>query len=388
MRSLTFKRTLLYFIAFLFGFTQFIYNTYMTPYLTGILGISASFAGVIVGSYGVTQLICRLPLGILADTRQKHRFFIFLGSFLCFVSSLIRVLTQNPYMLLFANTLSGIAISMWISFTILNSMYYKPEELSKSLGTLTAVNNAGILASYILGGLLYERFGMLLLFKLSMYSGILAFLASVFVKDEPTKASNVKVRDLLPVMLQKRLIVFALLAAGLEMLLFATANSFANNVIKEAGVSDTNLSICAALFSLSGVLSSYFVGTKAGQKLGDKRLVMLGFGCLAVYSFLLPFLRGFVPMAIIQFVGGLGSASTFSVLMSCAIAGVPEEKRSTAMGFHQSVYSFGITIGPSIMGALIDALSTRPAFLIAGAFALVLAVTFPVVYTFAIKPAK
>ena len=206
MTQLKKKRFLLYLVTFLFWFAQYVYNPYMTPYLLG-LGISASFAGVIVGMYGSTQLICRLPLGVMADHKQKHRLFILLGVALCALAAGIRVLSQNPVVLLCANAISGVASSMWISFTILNSLYYAPEELSRSIGSINAVNNAGILAAYILGGLLYARFGMVMMFWLSLGAGLLGVIVALFIRDEPAK-EGLPVGKLLSVVLQKRLIVF------------------------------------------------------------------------------------------------------------------------------------------------------------------------------------
>ena len=54
----------------------------MTPYLLG-LNITASFAGVIVGMYGSTQLICRLPhvsrIGLLPYHRYGVKKYALLG---------------------------------------------------------------------------------------------------------------------------------------------------------------------------------------------------------------------------------------------------------------------------------------------------------------------
>lgn len=97
------------------------------------------------------------------------------------------MLSQNPYVLLSANAISGVASSMWISFTILNSLYYEPHELSRSIGSINAVNNAGILAAYLLGGLFYQRFGMVLMFWMSLISGAIATVLALFIVDEPPK---------------------------------------------------------------------------------------------------------------------------------------------------------------------------------------------------------
>lgn len=92
--------------------------------------------------------------------------------------------------MLLANLLSGIASSMWISFTILFSRYYPPEELSKSIGLLTAMNNAGTLAAYLLGGVLYEPFGMKSLFLGSAFPAALAWSSPCLSRTNRPRATG------------------------------------------------------------------------------------------------------------------------------------------------------------------------------------------------------
>ena len=379
MTNLKRKRLLLYLVTFFYWFAQYVYNPYMTPYLLG-LNISASFAGVIVGMYGSTQLLCRLPLGLAADNKQKHKLFILLGALLSATASLIRVLSQNPYALLSANAISGVASSMWISFTILNSLYYEPHELSRSIGSINAVNNAGILAAYLLGGLFYQRFGMVLMFWMSLISGAIATVLALFIVDEPPKPTPLPVRQLLRVVGQRRLIVYSLLAALFQFIVFATSNSFSNTVIQNIGVTSIQLSICSALFTFAGVLSSYFVGTKRAAAIGETRLAVIGFSLLALYCFLLPQMKSFFGMTVMQFLGGCGGTSV--LIMSAAIRDVPDEQRSTAMGFFQSVYAIGIMAGPSVMGTLIDWFRITPAFSIVGVVCVLTAAAYPLISRF------
>lgn len=381
MTNLKRKRLLLYLVTFFYWFAQYVYNPYMTPYLLG-LNISASFAGVIVGMYGSTQLLCRLPLGLAADNKQKHKLFILLGALLSATASLIRVLSQNPYVLLSANAISGVASSMWISFTILNSLYYEPHELSRSIGSINAVNNVGILAAYLLGGLFYQRFGMVLMFWMSLISGAIATVLALFIVDEPPKPNPLPVRQLLRVVGQRRLIVYSLLAALFQFIVFATSNSFSNTVIQNIGVTSIQLSICSALFTFAGVLSSYFVGTKRAAVIGETRLAVIGFSLLALYCFLLPQMKSFFGMTVMQFLGGCGGTSVFSLIMSAAIRDVPDEQRSTAMGFFQSVYAIGIMAGPSVMGTLIDWFRITPAFSIVGIVCVLTAAAYPLISRF------
>lgn len=60
-------------------FAQYVYIPYQTTYLTGI-GVSGNVVGTIVGAYGISQLLLRLPVGICADRIGRHKAFIMLGA--------------------------------------------------------------------------------------------------------------------------------------------------------------------------------------------------------------------------------------------------------------------------------------------------------------------
>ena len=68
--------------------------------------------------------------------------------------------------------------------------------------------------------------------------------------------------------------------------------------------------------------------------------------------------------------------------MSAAIRDVPDEQRSTAMGFFQSVYAIGIMAGPSVMGTLIDWFNITPAFSIVGVVCVLTAAAYPLISRF------
>ena len=57
-------------------------------------------------------------------------------------------------------------------------------------------------------------------------------------------------------------------------------------------------------------------------------------------------------------------------------------KRSTAMGFFQSVYAIGIMAGPSVMGTLIDWFRITPAFSIVGVVCVLTAAAYPLISRF------
>lgn len=364
--SLRGKRGLMCAASFLFWFSQYIYNPLMSPYLLG-LGISATFAGTIIGAYGLTQMVARLPLGISADSLQKHRIFILLGMIFSSLASVIRYFFPSPLPMLAASLLSGIASSTWISFTLLFSRYYGPQELSRSIGLLTAMNNAGTLSAYLLGGILYEPFGMKSLFLGSILAGALGVLIALLVRDEPPLVEKPGIGSLLSVLKNRRLWLFSAAALMYHLIIFATANSFTSTILRGLGASGVQISTCSALFMAASMLSAWFVGTKPAQRIGERPIMCFCFSLLGAYALILPRLTNIYAIMCIQFLGGLGGSSLISLLMSNAITDIPGYARSTAMGFFQSVYAIGILLGPILMGMLADTIGFRAGYtLIAG----------------------
>ena len=127
------------------------------------------------------------------------------------------------------------------------------------------------------------------MFWMSMVTGLAGAAVALMIKDEPAKGGAQSVGKLLSSVLQKRLIVFSLLGTLFQFIVFATANSFSNTVVSN-NLGDTasaavQLSICSALFTLGGMLSSSFIASDTAQRIGPVKLSILGFSLLAVYCF-------------------------------------------------------------------------------------------------------
>lgn len=66
---------------------------------------STSFIRIIIGSYGISQMVLRLPVGLLANYRNKHKMIMLIGSLSSGCASLFRIIFNN-----------GIGFFNWKSF--------------------------------------------------------------------------------------------------------------------------------------------------------------------------------------------------------------------------------------------------------------------------------
>lgn len=359
----------------LFWFSQYIYTSYFTPYMSS-LGIASSLAGTIVGAYGFTQLILRIPFGVTADYFKNHRAFLFLGYIFILASSAVLSLTQSAWVFLLARLLSGAASATWVSFTVYFSAFSTNEDASGNMGKLMAANNTGVFAAYIAGGLLYEAAGIRTLFIISGAVAMLSILLLCFLKPSGTQAARqpLKLRDLKLVAKDGQLWNLSMLAAAIQFISCATASSFTSNYAKSLGADGLQLGIVSALYTLSGIIGAALIGTSVSKRFSDRVIVVFGFVLTLAYCFFVPLCSEIWTLYVMQFIGGFGKVLILTLLMADAVKNAAPAVRSTAMGIYQSVYSLGMTVGPIVMGAVLERTEGfRPAFFLMAAASLLCA---------------
>jgi len=170
------------------------------------------------------------------------------------------------------------------------------------------------------------------------------------------------------------------MAALAYLVLFGTVYSFSTSTAKNLGAKGLDLALFAVLFSAAAMLGSYFVGTKIAKRMGEAYVLLLGFLLLGMYCSGIAFSLSVLPFFPLHIIAGLASGVLVASLMAQAIRDVDASRKSTAMGFYQSMYCFGITLGPVLMGFLVDHVSIRASFMIMAFIALSCAATILPVY--------
>ena len=358
----------------LFWFAQYVYIPYQTPYLTG-LGLSAGFVGIIVGTYGIAQMVLRLPVGLMADHVGRHKSFILLGGLFAGSASLFRILIDGAAGFFIANILSGMASAMWISFMVKYTSYYAEDDQQRGTAHVVVFNYGGMLMGFVAASFLYRITSMRFLCLLSMIGGFASALAALFMENEQTGTFHPSVRELLPVCLNKPLVFYSGLALVQQGIHIAAAMSFTTQVVTDLGASSLVVGFCSITYMSMSVLFSY-LSSFFVRKMSALYTLLLGFVCIIVYC-LIVLATGSIPVIfLMQALLGFSSGLMFSTLTSQAMKEVPKHQKSTAMGFFQAVYALGMTVMPMLMGALAENISTQAAYLGIGSITAVTTVIF------------
>lgn len=352
----------LWIVAF-FWFAQYVYVPYQTTYLL-LAHISSNLVGAIIGAYGISQLLLRLPVGVLADLSSNHKFFIILGAFLAGAASFIRILLPDEVGFLVANILSGTASATWISFMILYMSFFKKADQTRATSKIIMANNTGMLLGFVTSTFLYDIVGMMVICAFSLGAGLIACLLSFFLQTtKPEKRPNIRVIELLQVIKDKNLLLYSCLALVQQGVQMSTTMSFTNQIIKELGATNMEIGFSSIIYMLSAVFFAKLASTKFLELLTKKQWIYSSFLLLGIYCLLVPQSSSILIVCLLQLIPGVGTGILFSLITSEALQSVPMQKRSTAMGFFQAVYAVGMTAFPIISGSIYEHLSMKAAFI-------------------------
>lgn len=358
-------------IVTLFWFAQYVYIPYQTTYLT-TAGAAGSVVGIVVGAYGISQLVLRLPVGVCADRVGKHKPFIMAGAATSGAASLFRVCLCDERGFMAGNLLSGLASAMWISFMVFYTGKFGKEDQQRATSRIVMFNNLGMLLGFIASTLCYSGIGMRKLCLLSVGAGVIAFCLAVLLKEEKrnVSGSGLTVPELLQVCRGRRIIVFSLIALIQQGIQLTTTMSFTNQILKDCGASDGLVGISSIIYMVSAVCFSALASSKFCGRRGPRFWIPAVLAVLAVYCILVPAVGRVPVILVLQVLPGMATGILFSYATSEAMQGIPKEKKSTAMGFFQAVYAIGMTTFPMFTGSIVSAGGMESGYLVLAGIAI------------------
>lgn len=341
-------------VVVLFWFAQYVFVPFLSPRLAA-LGIGASLAGTILGAYGFTQLLLRIPISVAEDCMGRDRLFMLSGLAAMVIGSLLPIITESSAAYLMSRALMGAGASTWVSFSV--SFTRGAADVKTRMARLMVANNLGILISYVIGGLLEQTLGMKSLFGMAAIAEVaaLCMIPACRLCASASHARAFRLADLWHTFSNKHLLRCCFFGALVQLIAFATSMSFVNNYAKAMGVSSFGISAVAVVFYIGGVAASTAFSKGLFSRMSERAFMTLGFAVLAAYCALLPLCRGVVSIALVQVIGGIGRTLIYTHLMAVNSTDVPAEQKTTAMGIFQSLYSLGMTLGPIVMGGFLDA---------------------------------
>ncbi len=350
-----------------FWFALYAYIPTLSPYIEN-MGVPYRTVGLVVGAYGFTQMLLRIPLGIWADTLNRRKPFIMAGLLFASASGLGLFLAPSVGWAVVARSMAGVAAATWVPFAVLFASYFPLDQSSRAMGLINACNGAGQVSGMLLGALAAERYGMGAPFIVACIGGLVGFAFSLRIVDKASRPakSPPTLPQLLSVGTEKGLLCVSLLGVLIQLLNFGTVYGFTPLAAQAIGATNFQLGVLTTLGILPGIFASALSGTVFSRIWGERLTIVLGFSLVGLSSLAIPYVTTVGTLYVVQTVGGFSRGMVFPLLMGLSIRTVAADKRATAMGFFQAIYGLGMFTGPVLVGLAGDAAGLRLGFWVAG----------------------
>ena len=352
--------------VFLFWFSVYTYPSFLTSYAVNELKASGTIAGMIVGSYGLTQMALRIPLGILSDVLKKRKPFIMLGfgfSILASAGLAVTALRAGgndvpqglAVAVLVFRGISGITAATWVHFSVLYSASCRADQVPAAMSRISFPQCGSQILAMLIGAQVAGRAGEIYAFLLATAAGVAGLIVMAGAGEQKPTGQPLTLRGLLETAKNRKLISGTLLATLYQMVAWSTSLGFVQNWAREIiGLSTAQLGMLSVTHLLPTMVFSRFSGTLILRRFGRKTVLAAGFGLLAAACFFYPRTHSTCTLLAAQALLGSGIGLITPLTMSSAIEEIPDDRRGAAMGIYQAVYGLGMFIGPVLAGLVIE----------------------------------
>jgi predicted MFS family arabinose efflux permease len=360
-----------YLCTFLFWGAIYIYMPILTPYAKHVSG-SLQAAGLVMGAYGLSQILLRIPLGVWSDRLRRRKPFILLGFLLDGLANLGLLLSSNAWMLFFSVLTAGAAASMWVPFTVLYSSYFPLSQIAHSMSLLMGASRLAQITTNYAGGQIAEAWGWTAPFWVGGVLAILGLLLTNGISDvRPERGSDLTLQGVFRVGRNRMLLTVSFLCALMQSANFSTAYGFTPILAQQLGATKADLGVLLFWYMLPNTVATLLSGTYVRRYLSERSILVAGFLLISgavLVTLLVSHLR---LLYLVQAVNGIGVGLLFPILMGLSIQAVPRAQQATAMGFFQSLYAIGMSLGPILSGVCAQKMGLSSVFVLNGALGLV-----------------
>ncbi|ATA60140.1 Permease of the major facilitator superfamily protein [Geobacillus stearothermophilus] len=361
--------------SFFFWLSLFIYMPILSPYVEQ-LGGAYSFVGLVLGSYGLMQFVCRIPIGLVSDIVQRRKPFVMLGMAAAMGSGWLFALTNSLGWALAARALAGVAAATWVVFTVLYASYFRSEDTHRAMGQISLVVVLAQLVGMMAGGSIVDRWGWHAPFWAGGCLAAVGVVLSLSIKEEKqgersARPQTVQLKDLLSVMKEPLLLKVSVLSVLAHGIMFTTIFGFTPAYVLKAGLDERDLGFLMICFMIPHAIATVFIGKTVVPLFGKWRSLVIAFFGSAVFTFLIPVAGGSFFVYPVQIGSGFFLGLLFPLLLGMSIESVDESQKATAMGTYQAIYAIGMFGGPYLAGIVNELIALPFAFYFAGTLGLI-----------------
>ncbi len=341
------------------------------PVYAGVLGASMGTVGLAVGAYGLTQMLLRIPLGIISDSIGKRRIFVVIGLLICGAAALGFAFAPTPFWLVIFRGVMGVSAATWVCSTVLFTSYFPKSHPSVPLSIMTFASAIGQVLAVSAGGEMAQRLGWIAPFWASLILSIIAALVLFRVPEDVTaKAMPISKEAMMRTANSSALILACILGILMQYVTWSTVNGFTPILATERfAATRSQLGYLTTTGLLAYSLVCLFT-PRLVRRFGESATLVVSILLLAAGILPTPLVGGLPGLVVLQVLGGVGRGLLYPLLLSLSIKTAAPQDRASAMGVFQATYALGMFVGPSFSGGIAEAFGLDAVFVLCGVLAL------------------
>ena len=362
--------------TFLLGFGFFgisliwpIFNNFVPVFLKDEFGLSATLIGFIMTWDNYLNMFVQPVVGERSDQTRtrigRRKPWMLVGAPLAAIFFILVPMMRSVVGIMFAILLTNLSMALFRAPTVaLLGDLFPSQQRSTANGIINLMGGLGAILAFLLGGLLFNRFGKIAPFAFGSIAMILALLAIIiFLREPPVPEEEIdEQKQNVGVIANLQEIFTTADRSGLFILVAILCWFMGYNALEtwissfgkfSLGIGEGTMSIFTSLLALVFVVSALPSGLIA-TRFGRRRVIMVGIIGLAAL-----FLFGFVISSQLMLIIFLVVAGFFWALINVnslpMVYDVGGKLRIGALtGLYYLASNLAAVIGPQTVGVMID----------------------------------
>jgi MFS family permease len=352
---------------------------YFVPIFAQRFGASFLDLGFIGSASALTYTVGPIIVGHLADRVNRSRIYS-VAVLINFIAMIMLAFSRSVTDIILIRSLGGLGSAfLWPTTEIMALDLAPRQKRVKEMGLYSVSWGSAFLIGPLIGGIIIQNFGFLILFAISSGLMILAFFQTVgLVTPDHWKTGGRKIRASEEFHLMRQLLPWYVMIT-LYAIIFGIVTTILPGYANSVGVTTVLVGVLFTAFGISRVVT--YGTVEHYLHFGEKKALIavslgLSAGCFAIPLF--PEFGGFLLIMVL--LGGC-FAIFFPVTMGLISRHFPDESVGAAVGSYESIYGFGTAIGPILAGAVAIS-DVRLSFIIATLSAILMVITVSVGKTY------
>jgi len=352
---------------FLFWLSHHIPSPILPAYVIDVTG-KVQLAGLVVGAYGMAQMLLRIPVGLLSDWLNDRKRLTLVGAVTAFLGCLGFLLSEHPICMFTSRFFSGIGASFLVVFSVWYASFFPPALVHRAMGKLVFWKTLSQVVANSCSGWLAQKFGWLAPFKVGAMAAIVSALFLMLIPEKKIyKADRLEVKNLISVAFSRHLQKISIMGAMGLFSTFAIIYTSLPVYSMAIGASRVDLGVLLGWNIITYSGTAFLMGTRTLERFSSQRLLQCGICLSGLSIFMMPLIPSITLLYIPVGLHGAGRGFFYTALMAYALIPYSPNQKATAMGVFQSVYALGMMLGSFSAGWIAHGLGLTWVFMIAGA---------------------